>query len=110
MDLSAPPEVFVVGVPAALRSLFWDIDPDTLDPRAWPDYVLERVFELGDPQAYRWARELFGADGIREFLRTSGPRRLSARSLNFWALILDVKERECLVKRCLESKGPLWIP
>lgn len=107
---SARTQIPAAGVPPGLRSLFWDVDPDTLDPRAWPDYVLERVLEMGRPEAYRWARSLYGEDRIREFLRSAGPRRLSARALNFWALLLNVEERECLVKRCLASKGPLWIP
>jgi hypothetical protein len=97
------------SVPAEFRPLFWDVNPDTLDPRAWPDYVLERVLELGTPEAYRWARGLFGEDRIREFLRSSGPRHLSPRALNFWALLLDIEDRECLVTRCLENKWPLWV-
>lgn len=98
------------SIPSQVRSLFWDTDPEALDPGRHPEYVLERVLERGTPEAVRWARDLFGDDRIREFLRADGPRRLSARTLNYWALRLDVRERECLVTSCRGNNPPLWRP
>jgi hypothetical protein len=77
-------------VPAALTSLFWDVDTSTFDPTAYPQYTIERVLELGDEIAVTWLRALFDAEMIRDVLRRS--RRLSPRSANFWALVLEVLE------------------
>lgn len=96
-------------LPGCVRPLLWDVDPDAFDPLAYPVQVLERVLEWGTPDAYRWARALYGVDRLREFIRTDGVRRLSPRALNYWAFILDIGERECLVTSCLRNKGPLWI-
>lgn len=97
-------------LPRSVRPLLWDVDPDTFDPIAHPVQVLERVLELGSPDDYRWARALYGLDRLRDFVRTDGVRRLSPRALNYWAFILDIGEREWLVRSCLRNKGPLWTP
>ncbi len=95
-------------IPDFIRPLLWDTDPDTLDPEQYPDYVMERVLELGRPEACRWVFEFYGRDHVSDFLRTSGPRRLSPRALNYWAFVLDIEERECLTTSCLANKSPLW--
>lgn len=95
-------------LPPCVRTLFWDTDTTVFDARSYPEYCLERVLELGRPEAFRWALEVFGRERIREFLRTAALRRLSTHALNFWTLMLDVEDRECLVKSSLENRQRLW--
>lgn len=97
-------------IPKAIRPLLWDTDAETLDPGQHPEYVLERVLERGSPEAVRWARDLFGDERIRGFLRADGSRRLSPRTLNYWALRFGVEDRECLLTSCLANNPPLWRP
>ena len=75
-------------LPAPFRRLFWDIDTETFEPTAFPQYTIERILELGDEQAVRWLWSLFTAETIATALRNS--RQLSPRSANFWALMLDL--------------------
>jgi hypothetical protein len=75
-------------LPGHLRPLFWDVDLDRFDPRAFPVYTIERVLEHGDQDAVQWLLTVFSADEIRDALRTN--RRLSPRSATFWALVFEV--------------------
>ena len=95
-------------IPDAIRTLVWDTDPDALDPDRHSHYVMERALEFGDPAACRWLLEFYGHDRVRDFLRKAGPRRLSARALNYWAFTLDIEDRECLRTSCLANNNPLW--
>ena len=102
------PDPAVARIPESIRPLVWDTDPDSLDPARHPHYMMERVLELGRPEACRWLFDYYGRDRVRDFLRTDGPRRLSLRALNYWAFRLDIEERECLMTSCLVNRNPPW--
>lgn len=85
-------------LPATVRSLFWDIDTATFNPEAFPQYTIERVLELGDERAVEWLHGVFPPETIAATLRAS--RRLSRRSANFWALVMEVPREEV---RALQS-------
>ena len=75
-----------------LRDIFWDVNPDSVDPRAYPRYTIERVLEHGDEDDVAWLRRVFTTEQIQEVVRTS--RRLDARSASFWALVFQVPSQE----------------
>lgn len=87
-------------LPGAVRRLFWDIDTATFEPAAFPQYTIERVLELGDETAVQWLWAFFSIEAIGTALRNS--RQLSARSANYWALILDLPRSEI---RALRQAG-----
>lgn len=84
-------------IPQHLRSLFWDTNPDSFDPAAFPTYTIERVLEHGNEEAVAWLRRTFTEDEIREVLRTD--RRLTPRSANFWALIFGMPTEDVATLR-----------
>ena len=96
------------SVPDFVQALLWGVDLAQFDPHAHADFLLERIFERGRPETYRWAREFYGVERLKQFLRESGVRRLSSRALNFWTLMLEVEERECLLTHSLQNRTPLW--
>jgi hypothetical protein len=71
-------------IPLNLRVLFWDINRDTFDPLAFPEYTIGRVLEYGDKEAVAWVQHAFTEAQIVEVIKNE--RRLSRRSANFWAL------------------------
>jgi hypothetical protein len=79
-------------VPAGLQTLFWDANPDTFAPEAYPDYTIFRVLELGDRPAVHWMRQVFSEEEIRRVLTTE--RRLTPKSATFWALVYGIPPRE----------------
>lgn len=95
-------------LPDRVRALAWDVDPGALDRERHSSYVMERVLELGDPEACRWLLDSYGRNRVRAFVQAEGPRRLTPRALNYWAFILDIEDRQCLRTSCLANNNPLW--
>ena len=79
-------------IPNNLIPFFWDIDTQGFDPSAYPEYTIERILELGDPEAVSWMKATFSEEQIREVIHTD--RRLSPKSATFWALIYDIAFQE----------------
>ncbi len=79
-------------IPQHLRSLFWDVNWQTLNPGSFPEYTIARILEYGDERAVAWLRETFTEEAIRRVI--SNERRLSRRSANFWALTFGIPFHE----------------
>jgi hypothetical protein len=79
-------------IPSHLRTLFWDVDVDTFQPEAYPDYTIFRVLECGDVEEVAWLRQMFPEAEICRVLRAES--RLSEKSANFWALVYEIPFRE----------------
>lgn len=77
-----PPE----PVPASVRRLFWDVDPDAVDLDRHRDYVLERVMARGTWDAMRWLRATYDTREIADFLGRKGGR-LTPRDRAYWSLV-----------------------
>jgi hypothetical protein len=75
-------------IPSHLHALFWDVDLDTFNPEAFPEYTIFRVLEYGDVEEVAWLRRTFPVAEIRRVLRAEV--RLSKKSANFWALVYRV--------------------
>ena len=67
------------------QSLFWDVDPKTIDLKRHATYVIERVLDFGNDKEVRWLWRTYGPSRIRKVLKKS--RVLDAKSRNFWELI-----------------------
>lgn len=46
--------VAVGAIPEFLRVLFWDTDPASMDLWNHKKFIIERILEFGDEDAYRW--------------------------------------------------------
>jgi predicted DNA-binding antitoxin AbrB/MazE fold protein len=84
-------------IPPELHKLFWDINVETFDPTAYPQYSIGRVLEFGDERAVKWMKETFAESQITEVIRNE--RRLSRKSANFWALIYHIPAEQVAALR-----------
>lgn len=91
--------------PGRLRSLFWDVDPDTFNPAAHPRYTIERVLEHGEDDDVAWLVRVFTREQIQDVLRTDS--RLSLRSATFWALVFDVSAAEVAALQARQPGVPM---
>jgi hypothetical protein len=82
-------------IPDHLKTFFWDVDVDTFQPEAHPDYTIFRVLEYGDVEEIAWLRQTFPEAEIHRVLRAE--TRLSEKSANFWALVYEVPFHEVAV-------------
>lgn len=69
------------------RSLFWDVDPATVDPDKHAKYVIERILDFGRDEEVRWMWRYYSAALIRETVSTS--RGISPQSRALWLLMTE---------------------
>lgn len=67
-------------------SLFWDVDPKTVDPKRHARYIIERILELGTDEEVRWLVHHYSSTVIKNVLRR--PRSvLHEKTKALWSLI-----------------------
>ena len=71
-------------IPAEIRPLFWDVDPEGLDLDLNADFVISRILEWTTPPALEWLEKRYAAQQIIAVNKAS--RKVSERSRNFWNL------------------------
>jgi len=76
------------------RSLFWDVNVETIDIEKHANYIIERFLEYGTLDGVRWLRKFYGDERIRQFLLTKRFRIRSKKTLNYWRLILNISSEE----------------
>lgn len=64
------------------QSLFWDVDPKTIDPKRHAHYIIERVLEFGTDREVRWLWNTYSRRLIRKVAETS--RVLHAPTRILW--------------------------
>lgn len=69
------------------QSLFWDVDPKTINPKKHARYIIERVLDFGTDQEVRWLFRYYSRRLIRNTLRSS--RVVHDKSKSLWQLILQ---------------------
>lgn len=84
-------------IPESLKPFFWDVDFEILSLGDFSHFVISRLMEHGDEASLRFLMHTYTAEELQETLKAS--RSISKRSRNFWALLLDMKEESCTVKR-----------
>ena len=68
------------------QELFWDVNPDNIDPEKHARYIIERVLEFGNDGEVRWMKSFYTPSLIREVVEKS--RSLMPETRNLWHLIL----------------------
>jgi hypothetical protein len=79
-------------VPQCIRRFFWDTNPESFDPTAYPAYTIARILEYGDEKAVAWLKVTFAEHEIKRVIRAE--RKLTRRSANFWALVYRIPPEE----------------
>ena len=78
------------------KSLFWDVDPATIDLEKNARYVIERVLNFGDTEEVRWIFKKYGRKYITGVFNGCA-ERLTPKSSNFWNIMLNeyFAEEDC---------------
>jgi hypothetical protein len=64
------------------QTLFWDVDPSTINPDTHASYIIERILDFGHDDEVRWMVQQYPASLIRDVVQTS--RVLHAPSRVLW--------------------------
>ena len=92
-------------LPAPTDRLLANYDTGEVEVREHKEFVIGRLFEEGDTRDLRWLTETFSEGELSDWLRNYGSRRLSKRSLAFWATVLG--KLDALTARPAEIED-LW--
>jgi len=63
------------------RSLFWDVDPQTIDLEKNARYIIERVLDFGSDEEVRWMWGLYPRERIRDVIEHSRVLQPHTRAL-----------------------------
>lgn len=64
------------------RSLFWDVDPATIDPDKNAKYIIERIMDFGNDQEARWIYRKYPRSLLHDVVKKS--RSLHPQSKVLW--------------------------
>lgn len=95
-------------LPYKFNKFFWDIDVSNLDIESRSVYIIERLLELGDLDAIKWVRDVYGDEKIVDVVSCS--TRIGTRSANYYATLLELpKDRiKCLHKDYQSRHRRIW--
>lgn len=52
-------------------SLFWDVDPKTVDPKKHARYIIERILDFGTDKEARWMWNTYSKSLVRDVVEKS---------------------------------------
>lgn len=67
-------------------SLFWDVEPKTVDPKRHARYIIERILEFGRDNEVRWMINYYSPKVVKDVLRRSRGV-LHEKTKALWSLI-----------------------
>ena len=71
------------------QSLFWDVDPKTIDYEKNAKYIIERILDFGKDEEVKWMWDFYNKDLLREVVNNS--RNIRKDTRNLWTLLLEKK-------------------
>lgn len=63
------------------QSLFWDVDPKTIDPKKHARYIIERMLDFGNDDEARWVYRMYPHSFIFDTVKRSRVLRPETRVL-----------------------------
>jgi hypothetical protein len=69
------------------QTLFWDVDPKTIDPEKHAKYIIERILDFGNDEEVTWMWHTYPKTLIRDITENSRVLQEPTRAL--WRLLTD---------------------
>ena len=66
--------------------LFWDTNPEKIDPQKNAQYVIERILDFGNDKEVKWVWDYYDKALIKKIVDKS--RSLRSRTKNAWTLLM----------------------
>lgn len=91
-------------IPEFLHVLFWDTDPESLDLWNHKKFIIERILEFGDEDAYRWMFRTYSDEEIIATVKSS--RNISPKTAVLIANSYDIPREEIACLRNVSLPVP----
>lgn len=69
------------------QSLFWDVDPKTINPKKHARYIIERILEFGNDDEIYWLVHYYPRSMLKERVRNARGV-LHDKTKALWSLVL----------------------
>ncbi|MCD6423476.1 MAG: hypothetical protein J7L42_05105 [Elusimicrobia bacterium] len=86
------------------KFLFPEYDVNSLDFKRDKFVITQRILENGNLRQIKGLIKIYGLKWIKKFIKSSGIKKLSIRSLNFWLTLLDIKDKDKILKEKLKNQ------
>lgn len=87
------------------QTLFWDVDPKTIDLKKHAVYIIERILDFGEDKEIRWMAHYYSRRLIRKIISSSRVLRSSTKAL--WFLI--VGRQKSSLPKWLQRKSVIFV-
>ncbi len=67
------------------QTLFWDVNPQNIDPKKHAVYIIERILDFGNEKEVRWMMHYYSRPLIAKVVKKS--RVIDIKSRSLWSLI-----------------------
>lgn len=83
-------------IPASVKRLFWDVDPEGVDPVRHRAFIIRRIADYGTLADVGWMKGSYSSEDIIAVIRSS--RGLSRKTGAYWAAYyrIPLETIECL--------------
>lgn len=72
-------------------TLFWDVDPETIDVKKNARYIIERILDFGTDDEVRWMWQQYPRPLLSDVVKRS--RDIRPISRNFWRLVFKAMDK-----------------
>jgi hypothetical protein len=88
------------------KALFWDVDPQSIDPEKHAAYIIERVITLGAMNDFTIIKENYGKTKIKKVVKNL--RYLNDIDLNFCSVYFDIPKNQFRCYNTKQLNQTLW--
>ncbi|KXK15833.1 MAG: hypothetical protein UZ14_CFX002000270 [Chloroflexi bacterium OLB14] len=80
------------AIPISLKPFFQEYDINKLSAEKDAHTIIERVLQFGNRQEIKWLFSTYASKSIIEWINQFGEDKLPQPHLNFWQIVLDIKD------------------
>jgi len=80
-----------ITIPQYIKPFLWSFDLAKIDLKKDKKRIISNVLNFGTKQATDWLFSVYSREDIRLAIASPLPGEWSAKSLNFWTLVLGIK-------------------
>jgi len=88
------------------KHIFWDVDRDKLDTQRNKQFIIERIFTLGDISDVKIIAQIYGIEVIKKEIVNAG--YLDKKTLNWLSLFLKIPKTEFKCYTKIQSNQVHW--
>lgn len=81
-----------MALPSALHRYFWDCDLASLTWQKYRDFIIRRLLQVGDMDAWQWLKRHLSDAELRNWIIENHARGLNDRQIRYWSAMLDIPD------------------